>query len=98
MATKASNRGNAAGADDDLLADGVLSVPKASEFLSVSRVKVYELVKVGELRFIKRGRRTYIPTRSAREYLQRGLASTPAQPEEPPHLADARAARRGRSS
>ncbi len=99
MATKASNRGNASDvAEDELLAEGALSVPEACSFLSISRPKVYELVKNGELRFIKLGRRTYIPKRSALEYLRRGLKRTPSRAEEPQHLSDARAARRSRTS
>jgi excisionase family DNA binding protein len=50
--------------NDDLVAEGLLTVQEAADFLSVSRSKLYELMDHGELEFVKIGRSRRIPRRA----------------------------------
>ncbi len=57
----------------DLVADGLMSVPAASVFFSVSRSKLYELMETGRLVYVKIGRSRRIPRRAAIELAARNL-------------------------
>ena len=48
----------------DLVADGLVTLQEAAQFLSVSRSKLYELMDNGELTFVKLGRSSRIPRRA----------------------------------
>jgi len=56
-----------------LVADGLLTVREASEFLHLSRSKIYELMDSGELCFAKLGRSRRIPRRAVVELAAREL-------------------------
>lgn len=56
----------------------LLPIPEAGETLGIKRTTVYSLIDAGELRTVKIGRRTLIPTSSLEEYVARlegGVAS-----------------------
>jgi excisionase family DNA binding protein len=55
---------------DELIGDGFVTVPKAAEFLGVSRAKVYQVMDAGELPYAKFGRSRRIPRRALHEYAQ----------------------------
>lgn len=57
----------------DLVADGLMSVPAAAVFFSVSRSKLYELMETGRLVYVKIGRSRRIPRRAAIELAARNL-------------------------
>lgn len=48
-----------------------LTVPEAVKASSISRSRMFELIKSGELESIKIGRRRYIPTAALHDYLNR---------------------------
>jgi excisionase family DNA binding protein len=48
----------------DLVGDGLMRVPEAAQFLSVSRSTVYQLMDEGALCFVKIGRCRRIPRRA----------------------------------
>ena len=48
----------------ELLADGLVTVQEAAQFLSISRSKLYDLMDNGELVFVKLGRSRRIPRRA----------------------------------
>lgn len=54
--------------DEQLVADGLLDVPHAAEFLGVGQTLVRSLLETGALRFCKVGARTLIPRRMLVEY------------------------------
>jgi excisionase family DNA binding protein len=47
-----------------LVSDGVLTVPDAANFLSISRSAVYQLMQSGRLPYVHIGRARRIPKRS----------------------------------
>ena len=51
-----------------------LRVEEAAELLSLGRSKVYQLIAAGELRAVKIGRATRVPTEAVREYAKRQVA------------------------
>jgi len=53
-------RGEAA----DLVAEGLVTVQVAARFLSVSRSKLYEMMNLGELQYVKLGRARRVPRRA----------------------------------
>ena len=57
----------------ELVADGLLTVKECSEFLHLSRSKIYELMDAGELCFAKLGRSRRIPRRAVIELAARQL-------------------------
>ena len=57
----------------DLVADGLLTVREAADFLRLSRSSVYVLMDHGELAFVKLGRCRRIPRRGVVELAARGL-------------------------
>ena len=65
--------------DDDpqdreaLCGDGLLTVRKAAEFLSISRSTLYGLMDNGELQFVKLGRSRRVPRRAVVELAAREL-------------------------
>ena len=56
-----------------LVADGLMTIQEAAEFLSVSRSKLYELMDNGELIFVKLGRSRRIPRRALLDLAASGL-------------------------
>ena len=56
-----------------LVADGLLTVKEAAEFLRLSRSSVYALMDHGELAFVKLGRSRRIPRRAVIDLAARGL-------------------------
>ncbi len=57
----------------DLVADGLLTVREAADFLRISRSRLYELMDRGELIYLKLGRSRRIPRRAVIELAARGL-------------------------
>ena len=57
----------------ELVADGLLSIDEACEFLSVGRSTLYELMDAGKLPFTKIGRSRRIPRRALVELAAAGL-------------------------
>ncbi len=56
-----------------LVADGLMTVREAAEFLRLSRSSVYALMDHGELAFVKLGRSRRIPRRAIVELAASGL-------------------------
>ena len=56
-----------------LVEDGLLSIAAASQFYNISRSKLYELMDVGELAYVKLGRARRIPKRALVECAARHL-------------------------
>ena len=56
-----------------LVADGLMTVREAAEFLRLSRSSVYALMDHGQLAFVKIGRSRRIPKRGVVELAARGL-------------------------
>ncbi len=50
--------------DREAIAEGLLTVQEAAQFLRVSRSKLYALMDAGELQFVKLGRSRRIPRRA----------------------------------
>ena len=63
----------AASEQQALVADGLMTVREAAEFLRLSRSSVYALMDHGELAFVKLGRSRRIPRRALVELAARGL-------------------------
>ena len=65
--------------EGELVSEGLMRVPEAARFLSVSRAHVYSLMDRGELPWVKLGRARSIPraavTRLAAENLRGGSRS-----------------------
>lgn len=59
--------------DETLVADGLVPLPQAMTFLSVSRSTLYELMDKGVLPYAKIGRSRRIPKRALVELAQRTL-------------------------
>ncbi len=57
----------------DLVADGLVTVQEATQFLSISRSKLYELMDNGELKFVKLGRSRRIPRHALIDLAASGL-------------------------
>ena len=57
----------------ELVADGLLTVREAAEFLRLSRSALYRLMDRGALPFVKLGRNRRIPRRALVELAARGL-------------------------
>ena len=57
----------------ELVADGLVTVQEAAQFLSISRSKLYELMDNGELTFVKLGRSRRIPRRALVDLAASGL-------------------------
>ncbi len=55
------------------VSEGLLTVKKAAEFLSISRSKLYALMGNGELPFVKIGRSRRVPRQAVVELAARGL-------------------------
>ena len=60
-------------ADQDLIADGLLSIQEAADFTCVSRTDIYARMNHGELRSVKIGRRRLIPKRALIDMISRNL-------------------------
>ena len=52
---------------EELVADGLMTVRECSEFLHLSRSKIYELMDAGDLCYAKLGRSRRIPRRAVVE-------------------------------
>jgi excisionase family DNA binding protein len=52
----------------------VASIREASEALSLSRSRIYELIDQGKLRRVKIGRRALIPVESIRQLIEEAAA------------------------
>ncbi len=57
----------------NLVADGLMTVREAAEFLRLSRSAIYLLMDRGELAFVKLGRSRRIPRRAVVALAARGL-------------------------
>ena len=57
----------------ELVADGLLTVREAADFLRISRSRLYELMDRGELIYLKLGRSRRIPRRAVIELAAREL-------------------------
>lgn len=64
--------------ENDLLADGAISVPDACEFAGLSRTELYRQMDRGTLPYTKIGRRRLIPRRALVAMLAPGLVNPPA--------------------
>jgi excisionase family DNA binding protein len=56
-----------------LVADGLVTVPEAAKFLSLSRASIYGLMADGRLAFVKLGRSRRIPRRAMLDLAARAL-------------------------
>ena len=61
------------------MADGLLSIRRAAEMLSLGHSKTYELLRAGELRSVKIGRSRRIPVAEIAAYVARKLAEAEAE-------------------
>lgn len=61
---------------DDLVSDGLMTVPAACEFLAVSRSSVWKMMQDGELPFVNVGRARRIPRAAIKAYVSKGLRGT----------------------
>lgn len=59
----------------DVVADGVLTVKEACDFLKVGKSEVFKLMGSGELRSLKIGKRRLIPKKAAVDLLAKKLAT-----------------------
>lgn len=66
--------------DETLVSDGLVPLPQAMAFLSVSRSTLYELMDQGVLPYAKIGRSRRIPKRALVELAQRTLRGGDALP------------------
>jgi len=57
----------------EVVRDGLISLPEAARFLSLSRSKVYVLMERGDLAYVKIGRARRIPRRAVIELAARNL-------------------------
>ncbi len=57
----------------ELVAEGLLTVREAAEFLRFSRSRLYELMDAGELAYVKIGRSRRVPRRGVVELASRSL-------------------------
>ncbi len=57
----------------DLLAEGLYSIPKATDFSALGRSSLYQAMATGRLRYVKVGRRRLIPRRELLRFLSEGL-------------------------
>jgi excisionase family DNA binding protein len=57
----------------------MLDVREAAEMLSMGRTAVFEEIRLGRLRSVKRGRSRLIPVECLREYVVRLLAESSAE-------------------
>jgi excisionase family DNA binding protein len=58
---------------DQLVADGLWTVPQASKFLGLSRSKVYAMMEAGQLAFVKLGSSRRIPRKAVIELVRSSL-------------------------
>jgi excisionase family DNA binding protein len=58
-------------------------VPQAVQLTGMSRSRIYELMKDGEIEFVKVGNSTLIPTESLRRFIDRRRAMSASQPGRP---------------
>lgn len=58
---------------DALVADGLMTVAQASEFLSVARSTLYLAMERGELPYVKLGRARRLPRRAVIEFAAANL-------------------------
>ena len=58
--------------DPDLFTDGTMTVTRAAAFSGVSKSKLYEFLRTGELVSVKRGGRRLIPKRALVGWLASG--------------------------
>jgi excisionase family DNA binding protein len=56
-----------------IVADGLMTVPEAAEYLSISRSKLYEMMDSGELAYVKLGRCRRIQRRELIDLVSRQL-------------------------
>jgi len=69
---------------DEMLADGLMTIPEAAEFLAVNRSTVYVAMDGGRLPYVKIGRARRIPRRALVEFVAtntRGGWNTTAAPD-----------------
>ena len=56
-----------------VVADGLMTVSEAAEYLSISRSKLYQMMDDGELAYVKLGRSRRIPRRELIDLVSRQL-------------------------
>lgn len=61
------------GETNQLVAEGAVTVPEASEFSGIGRTVLYQKMGNGELRFVKIGNRRLIPRAELRRLLSESL-------------------------
>jgi len=64
---------------EDIVSEGLMTVAAASEFLSIGRSKLYDLMDSGELRYVKLGRSRRIPRRSVHQLAAANLTGVSTQ-------------------
>ncbi|MBE3597535.1 MAG: helix-turn-helix domain-containing protein [Limnochordaceae bacterium] len=67
---------------EQLVADGLLTVKQAAEFLGISRSQVYALMERGELPYVKIGSSRRIPKRALIAFAARHLVAGTSLPIE----------------
>ena len=69
---------------DQLVSEGLMTVPEAAEFLRLSRASLYNLMERGQLPYVKLGRSRRIPRRAvvglAAAALSGGDSAPPSDP------------------
>ena len=61
--------------EPSIVADGLVNVSQAAQFLALSRSKVYRLMDAGQLRFVKIGTARRIPRSSLIELAEANLVA-----------------------
>jgi excisionase family DNA binding protein len=64
---------DAAQADEDLVADGLVTVAEAAKFLSLSRATLYQLMDQGQLPYVKIGKSPRVPRKAVIELAAKNL-------------------------
>ena len=57
----------------DVVADGLVTIPEAADFLRISRAMLYKLMDRGELPYVKIGRSRRVPRRAVVEFAAEAL-------------------------
>lgn len=61
--------------NEDLVRDGLLSIPEACDWLGISRTALYGLMNRAELAWVKVGRRRCIPRRALVKFTSEGSSA-----------------------
>jgi excisionase family DNA binding protein len=58
---------------EDMVSDGLVSVKEACNFLGISNTFIYDMMKSGELKYVKLGRARRVPRSELRRVASEGL-------------------------